>query len=324
MTATYSPADVAWLRELVRRIGEGLPRDARTMMVALRDQLPAGFLPTQLDYRLVNNDGPTLEGLLELGDPERYAEDVERVILWMKARLIHAPLTDGISSQEVAEGLGLPIERTELALRLMSSLGHFWGSATGSPNGYSAINVNRDEVVAEYLAFTTVSAALAKRRSVVEAVERFHGRRTTQPAENAKVVRNRAFIVMSMNKADASLDDVHDTIRAVCGEFDIEAVRVDDIEHQDRITDLILENIASAEFIIADLSGERPNVYYEIGYAHAIGKHPILVRKVGTPLHFDLVVHNAPEYRNNAELKVILRRRLENMLGRLGSKPSTE
>jgi hypothetical protein len=49
MTDAYRPADVAWLRELVRRIREGLPRDARTMMVALRDQLPAGFLPTQLD-----------------------------------------------------------------------------------------------------------------------------------------------------------------------------------------------------------------------------------------------------------------------------------
>jgi nucleoside 2-deoxyribosyltransferase len=244
------------------------------------------------------------------------------VILWIKARLIQEPLLEGISSQVVAEGLGLPIERAEFALRLMSSLGQFWGSATGSPNGYSSINVNRDEVVAEYLAFTTVSSALVKRRSVVEAVERFNGRRTAQPPEKAKVVRNRAFIVMSMNKADASLDDVHDTIRAVCEEFDIEAVRVDDIEHQERITDLILENIASAEFIIADLSSERPNVYYEVGYAHAIGKRPILVRKEGTPLHFDLVVHNAPEYRNNAHLKLILRGRLENMLGRLGSHDS--
>jgi hypothetical protein len=131
---------------------------------------------------------------------------------------------------------------------------------------------------------------------------------------------NTGFILMWLDRTRPELEDVSNTIKSACRAFGIRAFRADDVEHQDVITDIVLHYIRTSEFLMADLTGERPNVYYEIGYAHALGKRPILFRREGSHLHFDLSVHNVPEYKNVTELASLVRRRLEAMTGR---KPGT-
>ena len=122
---------------------------------------------------------------------------------------------------------------------------------------------------------------------------------------------NTAFVMMAIDESKPELEDIREVIKEVFEEFGIEAITVDEIEHDEAITDRILSEIETSEFLIADLTHERPNVYYEIGHAHAMSKRVILVRKKGTKLHFDVAHRKCPEYENTTNLKKLLRRRLE-------------
>jgi hypothetical protein len=62
---------------------------------------------------------------------------------------------------------------------------------------------------------------------------------------------------------------------------------------------------------LADLSGERPNCYYECGFAHALGKEIILTVAAKEPVHFDMAGYRFLVWETEAEL----RRRLKERLG---------
>ena len=82
------------------------------------------------------------------------------------------------------------------------------------------------------------------------------------------------------------------------------AERVDDqIFRNETILERIKNQIASADFIVADMSSNNANVYYEVGFAHAKEKECILIANDVSEIKFDLKHNRHIEYKNITDLK---------------------
>lgn len=97
----------------------------------------------------------------------------------------------------------------------------------------------------------------------------------------------KAFIVMQFSQEYNELYE--DVIRPVTEKFGYECVRADEYYTGTPILNDIIKSIKDSSIVIAEITPDNPNVFYEIGYSHAIGKPTILLcDKIREKLPFDI------------------------------------
>jgi gamma-glutamylcyclotransferase (GGCT)/AIG2-like uncharacterized protein YtfP len=86
-------------------------------------------------------------------------------------------------------------------------------------------------------------------------------------------------------KADELLAYVFRPAAQECG---YEVIRGDELPRPGLITPQLIDSLLHAELVIADLTGQNPNVIYELGLRHASGRPVIQVTAGDDPLPFDI------------------------------------
>lgn len=130
-------------------------------------------------------------------------------------------------------------------------------------------------------------------------------------------VKPKLFIVMQFSEEYNAF--YKDVIKPISEEKGFECVRADEFHTSTPILTDIIKSIKESSAIIAEITPNNPNVFYEIGFAHAIEKPTILIcDRNRDKLPFDLSSFRTLFYENSiagkTKVESSLRKYLENIL----------
>lgn len=106
------------------------------------------------------------------------------------------------------------------------------------------------------------------------------------PAPTGRVSLRSCFVLMPFApKFNPIYARIKALLRDACG---VECMRADEIFGSHPITLEIWNSLNEARFLIADLTGRNPNVFYELGLAHALAKNVLLLTQNMADVPFDV------------------------------------
>lgn len=98
-----------------------------------------------------------------------------------------------------------------------------------------------------------------------------------------------------------SLQKSFDAVKKACDNLKLECKKADDIWENSTFIQDIFELIFTSKVIIADFTGKNPNVFYEVGIAHTLGKTVIPIAQSINDVPSDLRHHRALLYLPNEQ-----------------------
>lgn len=137
-----------------------------------------------------------------------------------------------------------------------------------------------------------------------------------QIVEHERIEQNLASAMMPFS---TDFDDVYQSIQTACRGVGLRCRRADDIWENPAVIQDVVSLIDRSRVVICDCTGRNPNVFYEVGIAHTLGREVILIVQRADDIPFDLRHLRYIHYLNNAQGRVrlvqALSARMQTVLG---------
>lgn len=124
-------------------------------------------------------------------------------------------------------------------------------------------------------------------------------------------------LVSAMMPFHPSFDAVYATLQQTAQAVGLRCRRADDIWENPAVIQDVVSLIDRSSIVICDCTGRNPNVFYEIGIAHTLGREVILITQSESDIPFDLRHLRFVTYLNNGEGLNALSTRLQPRLADL-------
>lgn len=136
--------------------------------------------------------------------------------------------------------------------------------------------------------------------------------------ENVSIEKQLRTVFVVMQFTQEYNDLYNQVIIPVIEKYNLKCVRADDIYTATPILSDIINEIKSASIIIADITPDNPNVFYELGFAHALNKPTIVLsEKKREKLPFDVSGLRTIFYDNTIAGKTKIEQNLEKFIEKI-------
>ncbi len=123
-------------------------------------------------------------------------------------------------------------------------------------------------------------------------------------------------LVFVLTPFHPDFDEDYKVIKRALTDQQFTCTRGDDDPHSSNILPYVLKQVAKARLVIANISGRNPNVMYELGIAHAMGKPVLMVSRSSDDIPFDLASTRILTYEDSSDLEKGLRNWVVHSLAR--------
>lgn len=126
-------------------------------------------------------------------------------------------------------------------------------------------------------------------------------------------------LVAVMMPFGPEFNGVHAAIVQAATQAGLKCKRADNIWEEHILIQDVVNLISRARIVVCDLTTRNPNVFYEMGIAHSLGKDVVMITQSGADVPFDVRAHRYLSYLANQqgldEMSKALQQRLQTLIG---------